>query len=292
MIVVNLMGGLGNQMFQYALGRKLSMLQQTMLFLDCTFLNTPNPLHIKREYELDIFKIQAKTATVTELKEFESIKNNPLIRKIYQWMPGFFSYHLVTEKGHAFDPAVLKAPINSWVNGFWQTEKYFSDIADVIRSDFEFKLPSTGLNKTLSEKIRSCESLGIHIRRGDYTNPDIMAYHGMCSENYYYDALEIIRKKATVQELFIFSDDMEWVNKHLKFDLPTTTIIHNTGKNSFEDMRLMSLCKHNIVANSSFSWWGAWLNRNKNKVVIAPKVWIADKNTDTKDVVPENWIRL
>ena len=292
MIVVNLMGGLGNQMFQYALGRRLALHHHTELFLDCTFLNTHNAAHIKREYELDVFNIQAKIATNDELKKFESLKSNAVIRKLYQWMPFVFSNHLITEKTHSFDVQVQQAPNNSWINGFWQTEKYFTAIDSIIRSDFTFKLPLTGLNKTLAEKITSCESLGIHIRRGDYTKPEVLAYHGICSENYYYDALEFIRKKTAIQELFIFSDDAEWVKQNLKFDLPTTHIIHNTGKNSFEDIRLMSLCKHNIIANSSFSWWGAWLNTNKNKIVVAPKVWIADPTTDTKDVLPQNWIRL
>jgi len=292
MIVVNLMGGLGNQMFQYALGRKLSLLHKTELFVDCTFLNTHNPLHIKRDYELDIFKTSPQIATEKELKKFNSIQQHPITRRIYNSLPGLFSNHLVTEKTHAFEPAILSTPDNSWVNGFWQSEKYFSDIASTIRSDFEFKTPLTGLNKTLAEQISSCQSLAIHIRRGDYIKPEILSYHGICPENYYYDAVEIIKKKAPVQELFIFSDDITWVNEHLKFNLPCTTISHNTGKNSFEDMRLMSLCKHNIIANSSFSWWGAWLNSNVDKIVVAPNNWIADKNTDTKDVIPENWIRL
>jgi len=292
MIVVNLMGGLGNQMFQYALGRKLSLLHKTELFLDCSFLNTHDSNHIKREYELDVFTISAKIATEKKLKKFQALQSNPLIRKIYQWMPRLFSQHIIQEKSHAFDPDVLNTPDNSWINGFWQTEKYFSDIAPILHADFEFKSPLAGLNKTLAEKITTSESLGIHIRRGDYTNPEVAAYHGICSKDYYHEAVEIIKKKAAVQELFLFSDDAEWVKQQLKFNLPSTHIVHNTGKSSFEDLRLMSLCKHTIIANSSFSWWAAWLNLNKNKVVIAPKVWIADKRVDTKDVLPINWNRL
>ncbi|HET6227334.1 MAG TPA: hypothetical protein VFF27_13705, partial [Bacteroidia bacterium] len=146
MIVVNLMGGLGNQMFQYALGRKLSLLHKTELFLDHTFLNTPNSKHIKRDYELDIFKIAAKTATAHELNKFNAIRHHFLWRKVYNKIPALFSYHIVNEQDHAFDPNILKSPDNSWLNGFWQTESYFSDIASTIHADFEFKSPLTGLN--------------------------------------------------------------------------------------------------------------------------------------------------
>jgi hypothetical protein len=290
MIVVNLMGGLGNQMFQYAMGRRLALHHQTELFLDCTFLNTENPHHISREYELGIFNIHAQIATENELKKFKA--SNGFASRLRHIFPGLFTYKLITQKSHAFNPSILTAPDNSWLNGFWQTEKYFNTIEDRIRSDFEFKSPLQGLNKALAEKIKSGESVSIHVRRGDYTNPQVLAFHGMCSPDYYYRAIETLSRKTTIQELFLFSDDTAWVKQNMQFDLPITFIDHNTGKNSFEDMRLMSLCNHNIIANSSFSWWGAWLNAYKNKTVIAPKTWVADKRVNTTDVIPDNWIRL
>jgi hypothetical protein len=284
------MGGLGNQMFQYAMGRRLALHHQTELFLDCTFLNTENPHHIKREYELDIFNIQAKIATETELKKFKPA--NGLVSRIKQLFPGLFTYQQITQKSHLLNPSILTAPDNSWLNGFWQSEKYFKDSENTIRTDFEFKSTVQGLNKTLAEKIKSCESVSIHVRRGDYTKPEVLAFHGMCSPDYYYQGLEMLSKKITIQELFLFSDDVAWVKQNMRFSFPVTYIDHNTGKNNFEDMRLMSLCKHNIIANSSFSWWGAWLNAYKNKMVIAPKTWIADKQVKTTDVIPENWLQL
>jgi hypothetical protein len=290
MIVVNLMGGLGNQMFQYAMGRRLALHHQTELFLDCTFLNTENPLHITREYELGIFNIHAQIATEKELKKFKT--SNGIVSRIRNIFPGLFTYKQITQKSHAFNPAILRAPDNSWLNGFWQSEKYFIDIENTIRTDFEFKSPVQGSNKTLAEKISSCESVSIHVRRGDYTKPEVLAFHGMCSPDYYYQGIETLSKKTTIQELFLFSDDTAWVKQNMQFRLPVTYIDHNTGKNSFEDMRLMSLCKHNIIANSSFSWWAAWLNAHKNKTVIAPKTWIADKQVETTDVIPENWLQL
>ena len=292
MIVVNLMGGLGNQMFQYALGRKLAYLHQTELLLDCTFLNTHNPLHIKREYELDVFKIKASIATDNELKKFRSRQRNSFFQRIYKLAPALFSYHVITERTHAFDPTVLSAPDNSWLNGFWQTEKYFTDIEKIIRADFEFKTPVQGANKQLADELLNCNGVSIHVRRGDYTNPETLSFHGICNPDYYYRAVDVLSQKTSIDKLIVFSDDSAWVKQNLSFNLPVTHIDHNTGKNSFEDLRLMSLCKHNITANSSFSWWGAWLNATKNKTVIAPKNWIADKTVDTSDVIPVNWISL
>lgn len=290
MIVVNLMGGLGNQMFQYAMGRRLALYHKTDLFLDCTFLNTESHHHIKREYELDVFKIKAQIATEKELKKFKS--SNRISSRVQQRFPGLFSYKVISEKSHTFNKSILTASNNSWLNGFWQSEKYFIDIETIIRSDFEFQSPLQGLNKTLAEKIGSSESVSLHVRRGDYTNPTTLAFHGICSPDYYYQAVETLSKKVAVRELFLFSDDAEWVKQNMRFSLPVTYIDHNTGKNSFEDMRLMSLCKHNILANSSFSWWAAWLNANEHKTVIAPKTWFADKQVNTRDVIPDNWIQL
>lgn len=292
MIVVNLMGGLGNQMFQYALGRQLSVLNQTDLLLDCTFLNTSGAQHIKRDYELDIFPVKARIATARELKPYQRLQHNRIVRSLQHRAPSLFTHHLINEKTHAFDPEILTAPNHSWLNGFWQTENYFLQIEELIRSDFEFRPPLSGLNKQLAEQITSCESLSIHVRRGDYTRPETLAFHGLCGPEYYYKAMEIMTKRTTVEQVFIFSDDSDWAEQQLKFQLPTRYISHNTGKNSFEDMRLMSLCKHNIIANSSFSWWAAWLNTHTHKTVIAPKAWIANKDVDTRDVIPLNWIKL
>lgn len=292
MIVVNLMGGLGNQMFQYALGRQLSVLNQTELLLDCTFLNAAATQHIKREYELDIFPVKARIATAKELRPYQQLQHNRLIRSLQRVFPSLFSHYLISEKTHAFDPSILTGPDDSWLNGFWQTENYFLQIEEHIRADFEFQPPLSGLNKQLAEKISSCDSLSIHVRRGDYTNPETLAFHGICSPEYYYKAVELISKRTTIQQLFIFSDEPDWVKQHLKFQIPATYISHNTGKNSFEDMRLMSLCKHNIIANSSFSWWGAWLNKHAHKMVVAPRDWISNKQVDTRDVLPLNWIKL
>jgi hypothetical protein len=292
MIVVKLMGGLGNQMFQYAIGRKLSMLHRTSLLLDHSFIDTYDNRHIKREFELNVFNLQAKIALQSDLKKFVFVKESKIGRIIHYLLPVLLPYYLISEKAHSFDPEILRSPLNTWLTGFWQTEKYFNDIKDILRSDFQFKEPLQGTNKTLSERIKTCESVSIHVRRGDYTLPQTLNFHGLCSPDYYKKAVDVLSQKITAPELFIFSDDSEWVKQNMKFDFPTTHIDNNTGVNSFKDMHLMSLCKHNIIANSSFSWWGAWLNNNKNKTVIAPKKWINDQSVNTNDVIPDNWLKL
>jgi hypothetical protein len=288
MIVVRLMGGLGNQMFQYAVGRAISLKHNAPLKMDVSFLEQATDAHIKRHYDLDIFNLEVTIAKNEELNTFSSVQNNRLKRNLQRFLP--IPNHTVVEPTHAFCPEILKSQDNSLLVGFWQTEKYFEQIADVIRKDFAFKPLQNQLDKELAEKISSCNSLSVHIRRGDYvSNPETNKYHGTCSPEYYKEAIELMKTKGNNLHLFIFSDDMQWVKQNMIFNLPVTYIDHNTGKNSYIDMQLMAMCKHNVIANSSFSWWGAWLNTNKDKVVLAPRNWFADKTIDTSDLISSDW---
>jgi hypothetical protein len=186
----------------------------------------------------------------------------------------------------------LNLPDNSYLSGLWQTEKYFKDCEEIIRTEFTFKQPLNKKNSELSETIRRKNSVSIHIRRGDYIyNSEEYKIHGLCSIDYYKKAVECIANKAGELTLFIFSDDIEWVKNNLKFDFPIIFVDNNVD-DIHEDLRLMSLCKHNIIANSTFSWWGAWLNNNKEKIVIAPKKWFNEFEADTKDIYPDSWMRI
>ena len=284
------MGGLGNQMFQYALGRVLSLSHNTQLKLDVSLLGEKTAIDTKRQYELGVFDIDA-IANDRELRPYKSIQESQFKSKLHSRLPEFFFFHHIKqEPSYVFHPEILESRNNTLLIGFWQTEKYFTQIEDVIRKDFAFKPLQNAIDKELAKKIASCNSLSVHIRRGDYvSNPETNKYHGTCSPEYYKKALELVKTKENDLQLFIFSDDMEWVKQNMKFDLPVTYIEHNTGKNSYIDMQLMAMCKHNILANSSFSWWGAWLNTNKNKVVVAPRNWFADKTIDTSDLIPSGW---
>lgn len=287
------MGGLGNQMFQYAVGRRVSLLRNTNLKMDESFLNDEKLNHTPRKFALDIFSEEIEIVTDAELIKFTSIQKSKFKRDVQSKFPFAFPYLTITEPTHNFNESILSSPENSHLIGFWQTEKYFLPIQDTIRKDFTFKKPLEGLNKNLADKMFSCNSVSIHVRRGDYiNNPTTNLFHGICSPEYYYAGLDLIKKKVNDIHLFVFSDDMEWVKASMKFDIPVTYIDNNVGNNSYIDMQLMSLCKHNIIANSSFSWWGAWLNNNPGKILVAPKLWFSDTSINVSDVIPEGWNKL
>jgi len=294
MIIVKLIGGLGNQMFQYAAGRHLAHLRNTALKLDLSFLNADaKGAYTKREYELGVFDLTPSFADPAEVEVFKKLAQNRYRRFLFRKFPSLFKWAYMSEGGLHYHSELLNCPANTYVEGFWQSEKYFKGVEAIIRKDFNFRTPPTGLNLDLAQKIKSVESVSLHIRRGDYvSDPNAHSFHGTCPPSYYVSGVERIKQSAKNIELFIFSDDAEWCRKNIVFDLPCTYIDHNSGNKSYEDMRLMSLCKHNIIANSSFSWWGAWLNSNVNKMVIAPKRWFNDPSQQPESIYPENWIKL
>lgn len=293
MIIAKLIGGLGNQMFQYAAGRSLAHIRNTTLKLDTSFLETdPGGAYTKREFELSVFNFAPSLASTAEIAPFKKIADNRYRRALYRRFPSLFSKAYISENSALFQPAFFNFPANTYLDGFWQSEKYFKGIKEILYHDLTFKTPPEGLNLDLYKKIKTTNAVSLHVRRGDYvTHQNASAYHGTCSPDYYRKGVELIKQKHNDIELFIFSDEPDWCRQHLIFDLPCTYISHNKGKQSFEDLRLMSLCKHNIIANSSFSWWGSWLNHNPVKMVIAPKYWYANPNQKT-DIHPENCITL
>jgi hypothetical protein len=288
------MGGLGNQMFQYAAGRHLAHVHNTELKLDLSFLEADSKgAYTQRHYDLGVFTLTGNFSKTDETESFKKSFNNRYKRFLFRKLPFLFGKAYITESGKNYHTAFLSYPKDTYLSGFWQSEKYFSPIENIIRADFNFKTPPSGLNKELSEKIKSTESVSLHIRRGDYVvNEAVQSYHGVCSPSYYKEGVSKIKAKHKNLELFIFSDDAKWCKQNLVFDLPCTYIEHNPGEKSFEDMRLMSLCKHNIIANSSFSWWGAWLNANPAKIVVAPAKWVSDPADQSEDIFPPNWIKL
>lgn len=274
MIITKLSGGLGNQMFQYALGRVLAIKNHAKLVLDLSGYKNQAAIDTPRQYELGIFNIQAA-------KYSRNIFNFLRPRK------------LISENSHSFDPAILKLKGNLHLVGYWQSEKYFAEYADIIRQDFTYNTSPAGKNKKLLHDISKSNSVSIHIRRGDYIKiPSTNQFHGTCGLEYYQSAVKIIKQKVKNPIFYIFSDDINWCKNNLNIIGKTVYIDHNQGAKSWEDMRLMSYCKHNIIANSSFSWWGAWLNNNPKKIIIAPRQWFNDQSIDTKDLLPATWIKM
>jgi hypothetical protein len=200
---------------------------------------------------------------------------------------------ILKENGFSFDPSMLEAKGNIYLEGYWQSEKYFVAIRDILLREFAFKYEQDAKSRDITKQIQKTESVSLHIRRGDYVHdPLTNQVHGLCSLEYYQKAVSYITQKIPNCHFYIFSDDHSWVSENFKLDYPFTLVDHNDASRNYEDLRLMSLCRHNIIANSSFSWWGAWLNTNHEKIVCAPKKWFNEPTLDTKDLIPESWVKI
>lgn len=294
MIIVNLKGGLGNQMFQYAAGLALAEKHHVDLKLDFAFLQTStgSAEFTKRRFELEIFDVNFILASESEIFAFKGNQHKLTYRAIRKFFPSLIRKKIYRYDALNFDPSFAQLGNETYLDGYFQSEYYFLKAETAIRSHFRFKNPPAGKNEKLAEEISSCNSVSIHVRRGDYLSEINRGLFGnICTLYYYSNAISIIQKEITAPHFYIFSDDVAWVKGNLKIDSPVTFVDFNTGENSFEDMRLMSLCRHNIIANSSFSWWAAWLNDNPSKKVIAPSKWINDPGCVVDDVIPKSWQR-
>lgn len=290
MVVVKLMGGLGNQMFQYACGRRIALANAVLLKLDTSDVTGKSG----RAYELCHLNISAELASSADIEHFK--KSNLIRKTLYQARlvhQPYREHNVVRERFFHFDERILSLSDDSYLEGYWQSERYFIDIKEVIRREFTFKSAPDPQNQRMTEKILHANAVSLHVRRGDYvSDPTINKVHGTCSAEYYHRAVEVIAGNVDRPHFFIFSDDPEWASSNLRLDYQATYVTHNAGTRNFEDLRLMSLCKHHIIANSSFSWWGAWLSNNPAKQVIAPAKWLNATQHNTRDIVPESWQKL
>jgi len=291
MIISRLVGGLGNQMFQYAAGLRLASARNTELKLDLSAFDEQT-MQTPRSYELGAFAVTAELASPEEVAALVKGSGRLLGRLATRWSRDRFSSRAV-ERAFHFDPGVLSLSDGVVLRGYWQSERYFSDVADRVRREFCWKREPTGTNAAMIADIARCNSVSLHIRRGDYlTNPDAREMHGVCSVDYYQRAVAHIVDRVSDPTFFLFSDEPDWVRENLELRASVRLVDHNGPDAGSEDLRLMSRCSHHIVANSTFSWWGAWLNPNPEKIVIAPKQWFADDSIDTSDLLPASWVRL
>jgi hypothetical protein len=289
MIISRLSGGLGNQMFQYAAGRRLALARRTELKLDLSLLDDPRRVRTLRSYELDAYPICAELATAEELA-LALARRRSLGARIARRLG---RRSAAIERHFHFDPEVRDLPDDTCLEGYWQSERYFKDVATFVRRELTLERPAAGRNALMLERIQTCNAVSLHVRRGDYvTDPEANATHGLCPPGYYRDAARYVSERVADPVYFLFSDDPEWTRSHL--DLPGETVVvdHNGPESGCEDLRLMSRCRHHVIANSTFSWWGAWLDPDPDKLVIAPKQWFQDGARDSADLVPESWIRL
>jgi len=209
------------------------------------------------------------------------------------------NFNIKTEAIFSNKKHPLTGPINKILiklrlkpDGFWQNAKYFKNIEKEIREEFTLRKPLDEKFANISRQIENIPSVSIHIRRGDYVNdPKTKAVHNVCDLDYYNKAIDIIKTNVNNPTFFVFSDDIDWVSKNLEINSPTFWV-SNLKSKDYEELILMSKCKHNIIANSSFSWWGAWLNQNPDKIVIAPKQWLINKTADELDILPPRWIKI
>lgn len=292
MIISDITGGLGNQMFQFAVGRALAQKFEQPLLLDTSSFNK-NSLH--QGFELKrIFKLAAKVATKDDIDGLLGWQSSRKVRRclIPPAMSGFRKKSLVVEPHFHYWSGIESVPRNCYLQGYWQSEQYFESSASEISKDFTFLKPITDANLELAEKISQVNAVSVHVRRGDYvSNPLANFTHGVCTLDYYTSAIRRICDSISDPHFFIFSDDIRWVRENMDLNFLCSYVDHNRLLNSFIDMRLMSICQHNIIANSSFSWWAAWLNHNPRKIVIAPKKWfVGDK--DSTDLIPSTWVSL
>ncbi len=291
MIIVKLKGGLGNQMFQYAIGRAVSIEKKTALLLDISSFERDD----RRKYALHNFSLSPQFAEPEDIKKFQKFRRKDgAIWRVRNFLFSDWSKY-AQEKQFHYDPDIFDVDVDSFIDGYWNTERYFKDIRETILSDFAFSDNPSLKNIETLELMERSESVSVHIRRGDYANnPHTNHIHGTLGKDYYKQALIIMREKILTPIFFVFSDDINWAKVNLNFPKGTTFVDWNGEEDASQDLRLMSNCKHHIIANSTFSWWGAWLSRNSNKTVIGPKKWFnAPKpNTDTKDVMPPEWIKI
>lgn len=286
MVVTKLKGGLGNQMFQYATGLAVATLKKEELKLDVTgyddlrYVNANTP----RQYRLFPFNISGDIATAEEVKE----RKYPFggISKAFH----FFQHRILKQHYLDYDQSFLRGA-HKYVEGYFQSEKNFFDIRDKIRKEFTIKKESE-IFLLEKSKIDKDKSASVHIRRGDYVSDfKTNIAHGVCSREYYERAIALVRTKIENPTFYFFSDDIEWVKKEFG-ERPEFKYVSNPGLEDCEELMLMASCAHNIIANSSFSWWGAYLNQNPSKIVIAPKKWVNKTPDPHPNIIPEKWIRI
>lgn len=289
-VVMRLCGGLGNQMFQYAMGLRLGLTHGVPLLLDtATFSVDP-----QRSFQLHHLRISGREVSAAERSQVL-----PLAARLHPRLHRLFGRFLprdprsVAEAGFAFDPAMLALPPPVYVDGYWQSERYFADQAEAVRGEFALAAPMTPARQLVRQRIRERVAVSVHVRRGDYvSNPAAAAYHGTCSPHWYAQAMARMATLVGDPAFFVFSDDPIWARANLAVPADTEFVEPQADGRDFEDMHLMASCRHHIIANSSFSWWGAWLNPVPDKQVIAPARWFAGADHDTTDLLPAGWVRL
>jgi hypothetical protein len=272
-------------MFQYAAAKSLAARLHTTFKLESL---TSLQKDKQRSIALQDLNTHFELATRAEIKKFVGFPT------LYRHKPRFFSRlgrNIYREPHFHYDPNFFSLRPPVFIDGFWQSPQYFQDIEPILREEFSVKEELIQNMKEKAREMQARSSVAVHIRRGDFLKPKIKAYHGVMSAFYFEKAIGIIREQVPDAYVYFFSDDIEWVKQNLVVGR-NSEFISGNNNSAIEDFYLMSKCRHNVIANSSFSWWAAWLNDNPNKIVVAPQKWFAEPTIDTRDLIPREWIRI
>jgi hypothetical protein len=289
-VIVRIKGGLGNQLFCYTAARRLALVNDAELVIDDTS-GFVRDVKYQRKYALDKFHIPVSKATPAErLEPFSRYR-----RGLKRWIShsqNFLKRSYIEQEKIDFDDRLLAVKIKGeiYLDGAWQSEKYFKDVEHVIREDLKIIAPQDLENKRLSEKINACNAIALHVRW--FNNPNIDESHNLYAR-YYENAIDLIEKKIDLPQYFLFSDNPEAASKKITLPQNRVTFVNNNkgDKNAYADLWLMSQCQHFIIANSTFSWWGAWLSGYEQKIVITPDIKLDGITAWGFDgLIPEEWL--
>jgi len=281
MVIIRVCGGLGNQLFQYALYRKMCLLGKDV-YLDKSLYKSRR--REKRHYCLDMLNHDIRYCSRKQRKKLSNHDTNR-ISWYFQKRKGLKASHYYEKKASAYEKEIFDFD-ELYLDGYWQNERYFADIRETLLKELHFKIPRNAA--VLLKEIQSCNAVSIHVRRGDYLK-DNRRCENICTLEYYKRAMAFLEERVAIDKYYVFSDDIKWCKEHFKDDSRYVFVNPRSEKESAIDLKLMSSCKHNIIANSSFSWWAAWLNENQKKIVIAPCVWINGRDLD---IWCDGWIKM
>jgi len=312
MVVSRIFMGLGNQMFQYAAGRSLSLHKKVPLKLETTSYER----YDRRKFELNtFFTIDCEIASAEEVLKYQisqpvkrvwnkffpkdkirflglpyeetGIKRTLL--QVNELLSPSYKKRTYLEAEYHYNPDFFKAPDDVFLIGYWMSWRYFEKFDKEIRKDFTVRPGLVAHLIDIEREIRQKNSVSVHIRRGDFTTPGNLLIHGVIPVEFYQKAIAEVSSKTSAPHLYVFSDDIAWVKENLKTEFPITFVSNEISKSAIEDFYLMTLCKHNIIANSTFAWWAAYLNNNPGKMVFAPEKWLNVAPYNYRDVYPLSW---
>lgn len=303
MIITWLCGGLGNQMFQYAAGLALAERRRTILKLDVSWFRAHAEYEAHNRYALSCFNVTEQFATQEEIDRVRGVRLTRTERwsvsvarllRLYRHANRHAApANLFRPAGAGYDLRFPDQPDNTMLEGMWQSEHYFSPIANLLRLHFTFRYPPQPAVSALAAQIAAGPSAAIHFRRGDYArNPKFRAELGVLDLNYYHRAVAQLLAQRPDVTLYVFSDDIDAIESEFRPPCRHVFVRATDHWHSFDNIRLMSQCDHAIISNSTFAWWGAWLISSPQKIVIAPRMWRRDNPDEWRDAIPPSWTAL